>query len=145
MNFLKAPEPRLNQNANMDKEQLQVAAAFVDELIELEVIDTLEDGQDMLLNAPHFVVPKEGQEGKWRVIADMLRGGQNMCIGNDPIVLPCMLHILEQLYEGCSLAVVDASKFFYQFPTHLDDRKFLGSRSPDGGRNQPGPCRPLRI
>jgi hypothetical protein len=100
MNFLKPPEPRLNANANMDEEQLQVAAAFVDELIDLGVVDTLEDGQAILLNAPLFVVPKEGQEGEWRVIADMLRGGQNMCIGNDPVVLPRMSHILEQLYEG---------------------------------------------
>jgi hypothetical protein len=107
MNFLKVPESRLNVNANMDEEQLQVAAAFVDELIGLGVVDTLDEGQDILLNAPLFVVPKEGQDGEWRVIADMLRGGQNMCIGNDPVVLPRMSHILEQLYEGGYSAVVD--------------------------------------
>jgi hypothetical protein len=133
MNFLTDPQPRLNPNANMDEEQLQVAAAFVDELIDLGVVDTLAEGQAILLNAPLFVVPKEGQEGEWRVIADMLRGGQNMCIGNDPVVLPRMSHILEQLYEGGSSAVIDASKFFYQFPTHPADRKFLGLLHPISG------------
>jgi hypothetical protein len=72
MNFLKTPETRLNANANMDEEQLQVAAAFVDEFIELGIVNTLAEGQDILLNAPLFAVPKEGQEGEWRVIANML-------------------------------------------------------------------------
>jgi hypothetical protein len=33
---------------------------------------------------------------------------------------------------GCS-AVVDASKYFYQFPTHPDDRPFLGLKHPITG------------
>jgi hypothetical protein len=80
MNFLVEPVPRLNANANMNQEQLGVAASFVNELLELSVLRKFEDGKEFLMNAPLFIVPKEGQEGEWRVIADMLRGGQNSCI-----------------------------------------------------------------
>jgi hypothetical protein len=63
----------------------------------------------------------------------MLKGGQNMCIGNDPTVLPRISHILDLMYEGGYSAVVDASKFFYQFKTHPDDRKYLGLVHPITG------------
>jgi hypothetical protein len=92
-----------------------------------------DDDAEILLNTPLFVVPKEGQPGKWRVIADMLRGGQNMCKGNDPTVLPWISHILDLMYEGGYSAVVDASKFSYQFKTHPDDRKYLGLVHPVTG------------
>jgi hypothetical protein len=56
----------------MNEEQLAVGADFVNELLELKVLGLLDGDEDLeiLLNAPLFVVPKEGQEGKWRVIAD---------------------------------------------------------------------------
>jgi hypothetical protein len=132
MNFLRLPEPNIKPNANMDAEQLSVGADFVNELLELKVLGLLDGDEDLeiLLNAPLFVVPKEGQEGEWRVIADMLRGGQNMCIGNDPVILPRISHLLDLMYEGGFSAVVDASKFFYQFPTHPDDQKYLGLLHP---------------
>jgi hypothetical protein len=134
MNFLKSPSPEMKPNAVMDDEQLAVAAAFVDELLVLKVLHLLDDGEaEILLNAPLFVVPKEGQPGEWRVIADMLRGGQNMCIGNDPTVLPRISHILDLMYEGGYSGVVDASKFFYQFKTHPDDQKYLGLVHPITG------------
>jgi hypothetical protein len=60
----------------------------------------------------------------------MLRGGQNASIGNDPVFLPRTAHILNQMYTGGYSAVVDASKFFYQFPTHPDDRPYLGLLHP---------------
>jgi hypothetical protein len=72
MNFLVTPETRKNPNTPMDQAQLDIAAAFVDELLELGVLLDAEEGMEILLNAPLFVVPKEGQEGEWRVIADML-------------------------------------------------------------------------
>lgn len=133
MNFLVQPEAKDNPNAPMDQEQLDVAAAFVDELLALGVLLTAEDGLEILLNAPLFVVPKEGQEGEWRVIADMLRGGQNSCMGSDPVFLPRQGHILDQMYQGGYSAVVDASKFFYQFNTHPDDRPYLGLKHPITG------------
>jgi hypothetical protein len=64
----------------------------------------------------------------------MCRGGQNEAIGPDPTVFPKSGVILEQLYTGGWSAVVDASKFFYQFTTHPQDRKYLGCihpRDPD--------------
>jgi hypothetical protein len=88
MNFLVEPMPRLNPNAHMDSDQLDVAAGFVDELLELSILRTFTKGKEFMMNAPLFVVPKEGQEGEWRVIADMLRGGQNSCMGSDPVFLP---------------------------------------------------------
>ena len=131
MNFLQTPPSELKPNAVLNDEQLAVAAAFVDELLALKVLALLDDGDaDILLNAPLFVVAKEGQPGEWRVIADMLRGGQNMCIGTYPTVLPRISHILDLMYEGGYSAVVDASKFFYQFKTHPDDRKYLGLLHP---------------
>ena len=133
MNFLVEPVPRLNPNAHMDSEQLVVAAGFVDELLELSILLAFAEGKEFLMNAPLFVVPKEGQEGEWRVIADMLRGGQNSCMGSDPVFLPRSSHILDQMYQGGYSAVVDASKFFYQFTTHPDDRPFLGLLHPTTG------------
>jgi hypothetical protein len=132
MNFLKLPVPNIQPNATMDEEQLRVGADFVNELLDLKVLGRLEGEEDLeiLLNAPLFIVPKEGQEGQWRVIADMLRGGQNMCIGNDPVILPRISHIVDLMYEGGFSAVVDASKFFYQFPTHPEDQKYLGMLHP---------------
>jgi hypothetical protein len=47
MNFLCEPKAAIHENATMDEEQARVAGEL-------------------------FVVPKEGQEGQWRVIADML-------------------------------------------------------------------------
>jgi hypothetical protein len=60
MNFLKVPDSRLNPNANMDEEQLQVAATFVDELIDLRVVGTLAEGQAILLSCPALYSPKGG-------------------------------------------------------------------------------------
>jgi hypothetical protein len=133
MNFLCTPKAVIHDNAAMDEEQTLVAANFVEELLDLEAVRTPSEGREILTTAPLFVVPKEGQEGEWRVIADMLRGGQNECIAGDPVFLPRISHILDQMYTGGYSAVVDASKYFYQFPTHPDDRPFLGLRHPISG------------
>jgi hypothetical protein len=133
MNFLKEPKREIHDNAHMDAEQLDVAAAFVDELHDLGIVLEPGEGEELLSNAPLFTVPKEGQEGQWRVIADMLRGGQNECIGADPVVLPRSAHILDLMYTGGYSAVVDASKFFHQFGTHPDDRPHLGLKHPITG------------
>jgi hypothetical protein len=77
----------------------------------------------MVANGPLFCLPKPGQPGQWRVLSDMKRGGQNKCIGVDPTVFPKTGVILDQLYAGGYSAVVDASKFFYNFPTRKDERK----------------------
>ena len=134
-NFLVLPDACIQgDNAPMDQEQLDVSAAFVDELLELKIVQLLGEGQEVLTNPPLFTVPKEGQEGQWRVIADMLCGGQNSCIGPDPCVLPRQSHILDQMYQGGYLAVVDASKFSAsQFPTYPEDGPYLGFKHPVTG------------
>jgi hypothetical protein len=130
MNFLQTPAPQIHQNANMTPEQLKTAAEFVDELIGLGVLRLPPEERAVLLTAPLFVVPKPGQPGQWRCIADMLRGGQNENIGPDPVYLPRAGHILDQLYFGGWSAVLDLSKYFHNFPTHPDDRPFLGTLHP---------------
>jgi hypothetical protein len=130
MNFLKMPHAGLQPNTPMDDDQRAVAGSFVDELIDLEITGLAPEGVSTLLNAPLFVIAKEGQPGEWRVISDMLQGGQNACIGNDPIFLPRTAHILDQTYTGGYSVVVDASKFFYQFPMHPNDRPHLGLLHP---------------
>jgi hypothetical protein len=131
MNFVSRPTPQVNPNANMDSEQTTVAAEFIDELIDLGIVlPNLANSIEVLLNAPLFVVAKEGQVGQWRVIADMLRGGQNSHIAPDPVYLPRVSHIVDLLYTGGFSAVVDASKFFYQFPTHPEDQPYLGLLHP---------------
>lgn len=125
-NFLHTPEPGIHPNAPMDEEMELAAAAFVDELVSLGVVRKIDEGKEVLTSCPLFVVPKEGQEGQWRVIADMLRGGQNSCVGQDPCYLPRATHILDEMYPGGYSAVVDLSKYFYNFPTHPEDRPYLG-------------------
>ena len=71
--------------------------------------------------APLFIVTKDGQPGQWRVIANMRDGGQNEHMAPDPIYLNRTSHVLEHMYDNGYMAVVDASKFFYQFATHPDD------------------------
>ncbi len=132
MNFLTKPRETIHENSSMDPDQLKVAGEFVDELISLGTLAPLTTGE-VLATAPLFCIPKEGQPGQWRVIADMLRGGQNGCIGNDPVFLPRALHIQGEMYEGGYSAVVDASKFFYQFSTHPEDRPYLGIKHPITG------------
>lgn len=80
----------------------------------------------MVANGPLFCLPKPGQPGQWGVLSDMRRGSQNAAIAPDPTVFPKTGVILDQLYSGGYSAVVDASKFFYQFKTAPEDRKFLG-------------------
>jgi hypothetical protein len=53
-----------------------------------------------------------------------------VCIGNDPVFLPRTAHILDQMYTGGYSAVIDVSKFFYQFPTHPDNHPYLGLLHP---------------
>jgi hypothetical protein len=130
MNFLTTPPEMIHQNANMDEEQVEIAADFVEELVSLGVLRLPKDAQDIVLNAPFSVVTKPGQPGQWRCTADMLWGGQNQCVGSDPVYLPRAEHILDQMYTDGWSAVLDLSKYFYNFPTHPDDRPYLGTLHP---------------
>ena len=130
MNFLKTPEPGLTKNADMTAEQQIAACEFVDELISLGVLRLPPPTRPTLQNAPLFVVPKPGQPGQWRCIADMLRGGQNSCIGNDPTILPRANDIITQMYSGGFSCVVDLSKYFYNFKTKAAEQQWLGTIHP---------------
>ena len=133
MNFLKPPDSVIHKNGTMDPEQQRVAGEFIDELVALQVIGPPPAGMKILATTPLFAVPKAGQPNQWRMIADMLRGGQNQASANDPVYLNRPLHILEQMYENGWSAVVDASKFFYQFRTRREDWPYLGLVHPVTG------------
>ena len=129
-NFLITPPASLTPNSDMSEAGLVAAGAFVDELLALGAIRSAEKGMEILANAHLFVVEKPDQSGQWRVIADMKEGGQNECIGSDPVFLPRSNHILEEMYAGGYSAVVDMSKYFYNIPTHPDDHPYLGVMHP---------------
>jgi hypothetical protein len=81
--------------------------------------------EKVVANAPLFCLPKPGQPGQWRVLADMKFGRQNEAIGTDRTVFPRGNVILSQMYSGGYLTVVDASKLFYQFETCPDEQKYI--------------------
>jgi hypothetical protein len=116
-------------NSAMAGEQIAIAEEFIKELVSLGVLIWVKPGK-MVANGPLFCLPKPGQPGQWRVLSDMKRGGQNKCIGSDPTIFPKTGVILDQLYAGGYSAVVDASKFFYNFPTRAEEQKYLGCISP---------------
>jgi Reverse transcriptase (RNA-dependent DNA polymerase) len=51
-------------------------------------------------------------------------------MASDPVYLHRLGHILPRLYYGGYSAVVDAAKFFYQFPTRPEERPYMGLRHP---------------
>jgi hypothetical protein len=116
MNFLRDPVPLIQSNSDMTDEQLATAEEFLQELVALGVLEEV-DSDFVLTNSPIFCLPKPGQPGQWRVLADIKKGSQNEAIGADPTVFPKTWYILEQLYAGGFSAVVDVSKYFYNFPT----------------------------
>ena len=134
MNFLTQPTKGISPNAPMTAEQADIATEFIDKLWRIGVFELIPEGSEMRANAPLFTVPKPGQPGQWRVIADMKNGGQNDHIGKDPVHLPQAEQILEKLYTGGWSAIVDTSKFFHNFPTHPHDRPYLGCIHPKTGQ-----------
>jgi hypothetical protein len=130
MNFLTTPTDGIVQNAPMTEEHFDFAAEFIDELWEIGVFEAIPPNCKMKVNCPLFAVAKPGQPGQWRIIADMKNGGQNAHIGKDPVHLPRAKGILEKLYEGGWSAIVDASKFFHNFPTRTQDCPYLGCIHP---------------
>jgi hypothetical protein len=130
MNFLKEPPLDIQPNADMDVDQLEMACEFVDELLALEALEEDDPADPVRANAPMFLLPKPGQPGQWRILANLRAGGQNTVVGADPTVFPKSAHILSQMYSGGWSTVIDASKFFYQFNVQKQDRKYLGCLHP---------------
>ena len=135
MGFVSLPERVIRPNSLMDEDERKVACTFVADLLKIGAFRQLRQGERLWSNAPIFCVPKPGQPGEYRVIADCKKGGQNAHIGGDPVYLNRPLHILEQMYTGGFSAVVDASKFFYQFPVRPEDQMFFGVVDPGNGEH----------
>jgi hypothetical protein len=136
MNFLRAPPAGVTPNSPMDEAELQAATEFVDELVSLGVLRRA-TAEEVEANGALFTVLKPGQTGQettqYRVISDMKAGGQNICIGRDPVFLNKAEAVLPQLYSGGYSALADASKMFYQFPTRPDEYRYLGLLHPMTG------------
>jgi hypothetical protein len=96
MNFLIAPTGELVLNAEMDELELEAAGKFVDQLMNLGVLQPAEG--ELLANCPLFCVDKPGQPGEKRCSADMEAGGQNSCIGKDPVYLTQKRSIHAMMY-----------------------------------------------
>jgi hypothetical protein len=73
MNFLKEPLSIIQPNSAMTEEQLEIAEEFIIELVGLGVLIEVDDGY-LKTNAPTLCLPKPGQPGQWRVLADMKKG-----------------------------------------------------------------------
>jgi hypothetical protein len=147
MNFLEEPPPGLVKNSEMTPEQLETATQFVDELIDLGVLER--PREPLQNNFPLFLVEKVVR-GQWRCIADGKSGGQNDVCSSDPVHLGAPDDILPFLYTGGVSAVIDISKFFHMFRTVASERKYMGlihpktgaqhcyATCPMGTRNSPG-------
>ena len=133
MNFMLEPTTGKKENSKMDREQLETAIKFVDELIDLGVLVDAEE-EDVSNNFPLFLVPKSGQEGQWRCIADGKAGGQNEVCLSDPLHLLQPRDILPRLYPGGYSAIVDASKYFHMFRTLQNEWKYMGVLHPKTGK-----------
>jgi hypothetical protein len=82
-------------------------------------------------NCPLFTVDKP--DGGKRCIADMKRGGQNACVGKDPVYLTPNETILPLLYPGGFSAVADSTKHFHNFRTRDNEQCYLGCVHPITG------------
>lgn len=134
MNFMRVPKPSILPNMKMDTDQLALAKKFVDQLISLGVLRSAEqDGVEIVNNFPLFLVPKPGQPGEWRCIADGKSGGQNACCISDPCMMTSPDHILPFLYRNGYSAVVDFSKYFHCFKTQIGEYMYFGLIHPITG------------
>eukprot|EP00957_Ditylum_brightwellii_P034513 2617041-Ditylum_brightwellii.AAC.1 len=121
VNLLPYPEPQITPNPPIDEKQQEIAAAFVEELLELEAVGLVPEGELILCNGPIMVIPKPDQPGEQRALWDMKKGGQNKHIAPDYVHYPCIPVILAYLSPGGYLAIVDVSKQFYHIPTYMQD------------------------
>jgi hypothetical protein len=103
-----------------------VTAEFIDELIGLGIIISLPAHQEMMATTPLFTLEKLAKPGQYHVLANMKAGGQDAFVAkDDPVHLYSAADILTRMYSGGWLAVADASKYFYSFPTREDERPYL--------------------
>ena len=118
MNFMDVPSPGLVPNQYVKGPQLTEAINFVDELIDLKVLCPPPPFVSLVNNFPLFLIPKPGQPGQFRTIADGKTGGQNEVCVADPCHMTSPDHILPYLYKGGYSATLDLSKYFHLFLTN---------------------------
>ena len=83
MNFMEPPPPGLTPNQELKGEALTTAIKFIEELTNLDVLRKGATHEKVDNNFPLFLVPKPGQPGEYRCIADGKSGGQNdVCVGD---------------------------------------------------------------
>ena len=70
MNFMDTPKPGLVPNQELKGGELKEATNFVNKLIDLKVLRPPPPLLKLLNNFPLFLVPKPGQPGQFRTIAD---------------------------------------------------------------------------
>jgi hypothetical protein len=129
MNFLSKPIPLIQPNSVMTDEQLNISEDFImEELVLLGVLIEV-DSVYLKTNAPTFCLPKPDQPGQWRMLINTKKGRQNEAMGADPTVFPKTLPILDQLYWRGYTVVINALKYFYNFPTVPTERCYLGVMS----------------
>jgi len=135
MNLASTPPLHLSDNPTYTQQEQKVAAEFVEELIQLGVVEEVLENESLLMNGPLSVIPKPNQPGQFRVISDMRRGGQNKYIGTDPVNNPSMMDILNSLTPGGYMAIVDVAKEFYHFQLREQDRNYAGILHPQSGKH----------
>jgi hypothetical protein len=130
MNFLEEPHHNAASNSSMDEDQTRIASTFVDELISLGTLLGLFPEGHIKAFGPMFSLEKAGQPGQWRILANFKAGGQNQSVGKDTVFFNRVDNLLPYLYSDGYSAVIDASKFFYEFPTRPEDQPYLGVTHP---------------
>jgi hypothetical protein len=113
----------------MDAEERLAAGKFLDELKSQGVL--AKAGRKLKANCDLFCVEKGPKQPEEKCcIADMKKGGQNICIGKDPTFLVRADDTLPRLYPGGWTAITIASKYFHNFKTHPDEQLYLGCIHP---------------
>jgi hypothetical protein len=128
LGFLIPPSGELALNGKFTPEEREVAGRFIDELKELGVI--IAATEELKANRPLFCVDKSYDSDLKRCIASCKGGGQNACMGKDPVYLVQKKTMLWRMYAGGWTGIADASKQFRTFPTHPEERKYLGCIHP---------------
>ena len=134
MHFVNAPPPQDQAPPkNLSDKQKKAMCEYVDELVSLGV---LVPGKGTSVGNLFTVEKPEldnNGEHLLRVISDLRAGGQNAYMRPEPTHLQKSDDILPRLSTGGWSMTMDGSKWFYNFPTREEERKFLGAIHPDSG------------
>ena len=133
MNFMEIPKPGKVPNQDLKGPALAAAIQFVDELIALKVLCLPPSSVQIFNSFPLFLVPKPGQPGQFRTIADGKSGGQNEVCVADPCLMTNPECILPRMYTNGFSATLDLSKYFHMFLTDPSEHQYMGLEHPGTG------------